>query len=98
MLHLSYINPQTMQSEAEKRQTNRDITKRFVAVMYQCIGNQRVRTKKEFGEYAGVASSNLNRMENEETMNVPLYAIKNVHEVFGVSLEYIITGKGKMFA
>ena len=67
-----------MQSEAEKRQTNRDITKRFVAVMYQCIGNQRVRTKKEFGEYAGVASSNLNRMENEETMNVPLYAIKNV--------------------
>lgn len=30
-------------------------------------------------------------------MNVPLYAIRMAYERYNINLEYIFTGKGKMF-
>ena len=56
-----------------------------------------IKTKKQFAESVGLASSNIYRMEIENTMNVPLYAIRMAYERYNINLEYIFTGKGKMF-
>ena len=60
----------------EKITENRIITDRFLAIMYQLIGLRKIKTKKQFAESVGLASSNIYRMEIENTMNVPLYAIR----------------------
>lgn len=76
---------------------NREITNRFLAVMFQLILEKKVRSRKEFGEEVGVSSSNLYRMHNTANQNVPLYAIQQAANKFNVSLEFIICGTGKMF-
>ena len=82
---------------SEKITENRIITDRLLAVMYQLIGRRVIKTKKEFAESVGLASSNIYRMEIEKSMNVPLYAIRMAYERYNINLEYIFTGKGGMF-
>lgn len=81
----------------EKITENRIITDRFLAIMYQLIGMRKIKTKKEFAESVGLASSNLYRMEIEKTMNVPLYAIRMAYERYKINLAYIFIGEGGMF-
>ena len=96
MLYISYIKPKSMLSN-EKITENRIITDRFLSVMYQLIGLRKIKTKKEFAESVGLASSNIYRMEIDKSMNAPLYSIRMAYEVYKINLEYIFTGKGKMF-
>lgn len=81
----------------EKIVENRIITDRLLAIMYQLIGTRRIRTKKEFAESVGLASSNIYRMEIEKTMNAPLYSIRMAYERYNINLVYLFTGKGGMF-
>ena len=97
MLYISYIKPKHMAVDNAKIEENRVITDRFLAVMYQLIGMRVIRTKKEFGEAVGVCSTNIYRMEIEKSMNAPLYAIRRAHDKYDASLEYIFTGKVRMF-
>ena len=69
----------------EKITENRIITDRFLAIMYQLIGLRKIKTKKEFAESVGLASSNIYRMEIENTMNVPLYAIRMAYEQYNIN-------------
>lgn len=84
-------------STEEKMDVNKDITKRFIAVMYQLILEQKVRSRKEFAEEVGIKAPNLYRMYSSPNKNVPLYALQEIANKYNVSLEYIICGKGKMF-
>lgn len=96
MLYISYTKRSNMLAN-EKITENRIITDRFLAIMYQLIGLRKIKTKKQFAESVGLTSSNIYRMEIENTMNVPLYAIRMAYERYNINLEYIFTGKGKMF-
>lgn len=84
-------------SDESKTSESREITQRFIDVMYQLIGRRKIKSKRQFGDVVGVPSNNIYRMETGGNMNVPLYALKRAVEAYNINLYYVITGKGEMF-
>ncbi|WP_106832182.1 hypothetical protein [Parabacteroides pacaensis] len=84
-------------SDESKTTESREITQRFIDVMYQLIGMRKIKSKRQFGEVVGIPSNNIYRMETEQSMNVPLYALKRAVEAYNINLYYVITGKGQVF-
>lgn len=80
------------------KNTSRNITERFVESFNELRYRKLVKTKLEFCEAVGIITqSNLNRMVAEGSTNEPtLTNILLLHEKFGVSLDWLVLGKGSV--
>lgn len=76
------------------------VTERFLLAMRRIIAEQRdgCTNQKKFAEKIGMQSSNISRMEKEPgTYNVTLEGAARLVNDFGISAEWLMVGKGRMW-
>jgi len=73
------------------------INARFFAALNALLQLERIETKLQFCELYGLDQANLLRLSKEPTRKFELALLYFICNDFGVSPEWLITGKGTMF-
>jgi len=82
----------------DKKHFSRQITKRFLIARNQIVGPKSAGkvTAKDFGDVIGIEASNLHRIiKNPEKNFVTVEAIGRMIHHYGVSGEWLLSGKGE---
>lgn len=90
-----------MKELKDKKYFSKQITWRFLEAMDSIIGNTTMGkvTAGEFGEKVGITGANLSRLRySDGEHSVTLEAIGRICKEYNISSEWLIMGKGSMFA
>ena len=73
------------------------IVQRFFQAIEMLIANRKIRGKKTITDTYGINRRNLIRLSKEPTRKFDLYYLWVLAHEYGVSSEWLITGRGDMF-